>query len=58
MNTQRWAWANIDRSALQHNARSLAAHIAPQQMWAVVKADAYGHGAVDCAKFALQSGAH
>ena len=58
MNTQRWAWANIDRSALQHNVRSLAAHIAPQQLWAVVKADAYGHGAVDCAKFALQSGAH
>ncbi|NBW92561.1 MAG: alanine racemase, partial [Actinobacteria bacterium] len=58
MNTQRWAWANIDRSALQHNVRSLAAHIAPQQLWAVVKADAYGHGAVDCAKIALQSGAH
>ncbi|MEY2780243.1 MAG: alanine racemase [Actinomycetota bacterium] len=57
MNTQRWAWANIDRSALQHNVRSLAAHIAPQQLWAVVKADAYGHGAVDCAKIALQSGA-
>ena len=58
MNAQRWAWVNIDRSALQHNVRALAAHIAPQQLWAVVKADAYGHGAIDCAMVALQSGAH
>lgn len=58
MNAQRWAWAQIDLGALRHNVETLAAHIAPQQLWAVVKADAYGHGAVECARVALQSGAH
>ncbi len=58
MNSQRWAWAQIDRGALRHNVATLAAHLSPQQLWAVVKADAYGHGAVECARVALQSGAH
>ena len=57
MNQQRWAWAQIDLGALRHNVVTLAAHMAPQQLWAVVKADAYGHGAVECARVALQSGA-
>jgi alanine racemase len=56
MNAQRWAWAQIDLGALRHNVATLAAHTAPQQLWAVVKADAYGHGAVECARVALQSG--
>jgi alanine racemase len=58
MNSQRGAWAQIDLGALRHNVATLAAHLAPQQLWAVVKADAYGHGAVECARVALQSGAH
>jgi alanine racemase len=58
MNSQRWAWAQIDLGALRHNVATLAAHMAPQQLWAVIKADAYGHGAVECARVALQSGAH
>ena len=57
MNAQRWAWAQIDLDALRHNVSVLATHIAPQQLWAVVKADAYGHGAIECARVALQSGA-
>jgi alanine racemase len=57
MTEQRWAWAQIDLSALRHNVATLAAHIGPQQLWAVVKADAYGHGAIECARVALQSGA-
>ena len=57
MNAQRWAWAEIDLGALRHNVSTLAAHIGPQQLWAVVKADAYGHGAIECARVALQSGA-
>ena len=57
MNAQRWAWAEIDLGALRHNVSALAAHIGPQQLWAVVKADAYGHGAIECARVALQSGA-
>ena len=58
MNAQSWAWAEIDLGALRHNVATLAAHIGPQQLWAVVKADAYGHGAIECARVALQSGAH
>ena len=57
MTAQRWAWAEIDLGALRHNVAALAAHIGPQQLWAVVKADAYGHGAIECARVALQSGA-
>lgn len=57
MNAQRWAWAEIDLGAFRHNVATLAAHIGPQQLWAVVKADAYGHGAIECARVALQSGA-
>ena len=57
MNAQRWAWAEIDLGALRHNVSTLATHIGPQQLWAVVKADAYGHGAIECARVALQSGA-
>jgi len=57
MNAQRWAWAEIDLGALRHNVATLAAHIGPQQLWAVVKADAYGHGAIESARVALQSGA-
>ena len=57
MNAHRWAWAQIDLGALRHNVATLAAHIGPQQLWAVVKADAYGHGAIECARVALQSGA-
>ena len=56
MNAQRWAWAEIDLGALRHNVATLAAHIGPQQLWAVVKANAYGHGAIECARVALQSG--
>ena len=57
MTAQRWAWAEIDLGALRHNVATLAAHIGPQQLWAVVKADAYGHGAIESARVALQSGA-
>jgi alanine racemase len=57
MTTQRWAWAEIDLGALRHNVATLAAHIGSQELWAVVKADAYGHGAIECARAALQSGA-
>jgi len=57
MTAQRWAWAEIDLGVLRHNVATLAAHIGSQEFWAVVKADAYGHGAIECARVALQSGA-
>lgn len=57
MTSQRWAWAQIDCDALRHNVQALAQQVAPQQLWAVVKADAYGHGAIECAWVALSAGA-
>ena len=53
----RWAWAEIDLDAIRHNVASIAATVAPSGVWAVVKADGYGHGAVDVAGAALDAGA-
>jgi len=47
----------IDLGAVRHNARSLLAALNGAQLWAVVKADAYGHGAADVAGAALGAGA-
>ena len=40
----------IDVGAIRRNARLLAGVVAPAELWAVVKADGYGHGAVDVAR--------
>ena len=51
-------WAEIDVEALIHNIRLIRNHTNPSsQILAVVKADAYGHGAVFCAKTFLENGA-
>ena len=55
--TEPRAWATIDLDAVQHNVRLLAAIAGSAQLCAVVKADGYGHGAVDVAKAALSAGA-
>ena len=47
----------IDLGALRRNVTRLREVAAPADLWAVVKADAYGHGAVDCARAALDAGA-
>ncbi|OCQ99544.1 alanine racemase [Nostoc sp. MBR 210] len=52
------AWVEIDLEALSHNVKQLKQLLSPRtQLMAVVKADAYGHGAVTVAQTALQSGA-
>ena len=52
------AWVEIDLTALAHNVRTIKSFLAPQtKLMAVVKADAYGHGAVTIAKTALANGA-
>lgn len=52
------AWVEIDLSALAHNVRQLLAHLGGKaDLLAVVKADAYGHGAVTVARTALAAGA-
>jgi alanine racemase len=53
----RWAWAEIDLGAIEQNVRVLRAVSAPAEVWAVVKADGYGHGAVGVAEAALRAGA-
>ena len=46
-------WAEIDLDALAHNYRELRRVTAPSAaMMAVVKADGYGHGALQVAKIA------
>ena len=49
--TEERTWAEIDLAALAHNYRALTAMLAPGcRFLGVVKADAYGHGAVPVAK--------
>ncbi|MFH8488061.1 alanine racemase [Streptomyces longisporoflavus] len=51
------ARAEIDLAALRANVRSLRAHAPDAAFMAVVKADAYGHGMVPCARAAVEAGA-
>jgi alanine racemase len=53
----RWAWAEVDLTAIAHNVSFLREVVAPAELWAVVKADGYGHGAADVAGAALEAGA-
>ncbi len=51
------AWVEIDLNALAHNIQQLKQLLSPQtELMAVVKADAYGHGAVTVAQTVLQHG--
>jgi alanine racemase len=47
----------IDLGAVRHNVRRLRDAAAGAEFWAVVKANGYGHGAVDVARAALEEGA-
>src|ERR687886_548007 len=47
----------IDLGALRRNVRTLLRALDGAELWAVVKANGYGHGAVDCAGAALGAGA-
>ncbi|MBD2080997.1 alanine racemase [Leptolyngbya sp. FACHB-17] len=52
------AWVEIDLAALSHNVQQILSLIsAKTELMAVVKADAYGHGAVTVAQTVLQAGA-
>ncbi len=54
----RWAWAEIDLGAVRDNVRALLALLRPPtRLLAVVKADAYGHGAAPVARVAVEAGA-
>ena len=50
-------WAEVDLAAVRHNVRTLLRRANNTPLMAVVKADAYGHGAVPVARAALEAGA-
>lgn len=47
----------IDLDALEHNYRAVANHVAPAIVMPVVKANAYGHGLIECARVLEAAGA-
>ena len=52
------AWIEIDLTALAYNVRQIKSLLSPStQLMAVVKADAYGHGAIAIARTVLNNGA-
>jgi alanine racemase len=56
--TLRAGWAEIDLDAIQHNVRALRGLlVGPAKLMVVVKANAYGHGAVEVARAAAAAGA-
>ena len=56
--TLKRTWAEIDLDALAHNYGRLRQHIGPKvRFLGVVKADAYGHGAVQVARTLQELGA-
>jgi alanine racemase len=47
----------VDLGAIRHNTRVLRRVAGRSELWAVVKANGYGHGAVDVGRAALEEGA-
>ena len=47
---EKHVWAEIDLEALRYNFREVKARAGALPLCAVVKADSYGHGAVQCAR--------
>ncbi len=57
-NDKRWAWIEVDLSAIRHNVSEIKKRLTHgARIMAVVKADGYGHGDVQCARTAMNSGA-
>jgi len=57
---KKYAWAEINLSNLSYNIKKIRSYSASRnvRVMAVVKADAYGHGAVEVSKKAIKSGAY
>jgi len=51
-------WAEVDLDKLAHNMREIRRVAKSENIIAVVKADAYGHGAIDVAPVLLENGAN
>jgi alanine racemase len=49
-------WLEIDLGALARNFQRIRDRVAPRRLWCVVKANAYGHGAVEVARRLQEEG--
>ena len=56
-NFEKHVWAEIDLDALRANFRAVKERAGSLPLCAVVKADSYGHGAVQCARVFAEEGA-
>lgn len=56
-NIMRQVWAEIDLDAVKFNIRNIKKIVGDKDIIAVVKADAYGHGAIDLAPILMNNGA-
>jgi alanine racemase len=55
---RRWAWAEVDLDAVERNIAALRSLLSPgTRLMAVVKADGYGHGALEVARAVMRAGA-
>ena len=50
------SYMEIDLRAFRHNLRVIRSHLKNVPALAVIKANAYGHGAVECLRAALEEG--
>ncbi|TFB13232.1 alanine racemase [Filobacillus milosensis] len=50
-------WVTVDLNAIKHNVKQIKDHLKNKEVYAVVKADAYGHGELEVAEAALEAGA-
>ena len=51
-------WAEVDLAALKNNIRNIKSHVGKNtKVMAIVKADAYGHGAIPASKALISGGA-
>ncbi len=57
LSLQRWSGVDVDTDAIESNMRHLVELCAPSSVWAVVKANGYGHGAITVSRAALAGGA-
>lgn len=58
MAIERLAWCEISKKVIEHNVTEIKGSIGPKvKLMAVVKGNAYGHGAIEVSKIALESGA-
>lgn len=58
MTPTRWAWVEVDLGAIRANVETFRGVVGPsKKIMAVVKADAYGHGAEQVSRAALAAGA-